>query len=293
MRYIVSAAPYDETNGGAIFQHLLVDALNRLGETAHLWPQPPIYPKSRRERLFSLFRRYATRPDLDTPVFRGKYAPADTIVVYPEVVLGNPLEANHVVRWLLYRPGVLHPYEFTDNEMFFHCGEFFDVPEITGGAPELSMWYRNRTYENQDRPDRKGVAYIIRKGDKKPRLPETETPDAVCVDGMTHAEVNDVLNRVQTFISYDEATTYSQFAAICGCDSIVVPGFYDSHEAWTAEHPLGRYGISYGFDHLDHARATRHKVIELMDEKERESLESVKRFIRLTKERFAGLSAAA
>ncbi|NND19573.1 MAG: hypothetical protein HKN98_13435 [Silicimonas sp.] len=286
MKYIVSAPPYDETNGGAIFQHLLVHTLNGLGETACLWPQPPIYRKSKRERLLALFQTYATSPDFDTPVFRGKSAPADAIVVYPEVVLGNPLKAAHVVRWLLYRPGVRHPYEFTENEMFFHCGEFFDVPEITGGAPELSMWYRNRTYRNENRPDRKGVCYIVRKGDKKPRLPETETPDAVQIDDMTHAQVNEVFNRSETFISYDEATTYSQFAAICGCDSIIVPGFYDSHEEWAATHPLGRYGVSYGFDHLDHARATRHKVIGMMDAQEKDSVESVRNFVRLTKERF-------
>lgn len=286
MRYIVSAPPYDENNGGAIFQHLLVHTLNTLGEAAFLWPQPPIYRKSKRERLLSLFETYVTSPEFNTPVFRGRKAPADAIVVYPEVVIGNPLQAEHIVRWLLYRPGVLHPYEFTENEMFFHCGEFFDVPEITGGATELSMWYRNRTYRNENRPDRKGVCYIVRKGDKKPRLPETEAPDAIRIDGMSHKEINEVFNRCETFISYDEATTYSQFAAICGCDSIIVPGFYASHEDWAASHPLGRNGISYGFDHLAHARATRDKVIGMMDAQEQESIESVKTFVHLTKERF-------
>ena len=86
-----------------------------------------------------------------------KTVPDDAIVIYPELVQGNPMRATNVVRWLLYKPGVRHPYHFTEGEMFFHCGKMFDVPELTGGAPELVMWRRNRTYRNENRPDRKGV----------------------------------------------------------------------------------------------------------------------------------------
>lgn len=289
MRYIVSAPSYDENNGGAIFLHLLVHSLNRLGETAHVWAQPDIYPPGRRERLRRLVfpPAFRTAPDLDTPVFEGRQAPGDAVVVYPEVTRGNPLRAAHVVRWILYKPGVLHPYEFTDGEMFFHCGEMFDMPELTGGAPELVMWRRNRIYRNENRPDRKGTAYIVRKGFAKERLPQTETPDAIRIDGMSHAEINEVFNRVRTFISYDEATMYSQFAAICGCDSVIVPGFFRDQDEWMASHPLARYGVAYGFENLDHARATRDRVIGMLDEKERESLETVRNFVRLTRERFA------
>lgn len=296
MIYIVSAAPYNENNGGAIFQHVLVDTLNRLGETALVWPQPPIYKKRRRDRLMNLLRPAApfpTSPELNTPVFNGRRAPSDAIVVYPEVVRGNPLRADHVVRWILYKPGVLHPYEFGSDEMFFHCGEMFDVPEITGGAAELVMWRRNRVYRNENRPGRKGVAYIVRKGFEKERLAVTETPDAIRIDGKSHAEINEIFNRVETFVSYDEATMYSQFAAICGCDSVIVPGWFPDQKTWQANHPLAANGVAYGFENLDHARATRHKVIEMMDEKERDSEESARNFIRLTKERFAAAAAPA
>lgn len=288
MKYIVSAPSYEDHNGGAIFLHMLASTLNALGEEAYIWPMPDVYQPSMRKRLQRLVRRptFETAPDLNTPIFRGKTAPDDAIVVYPELLLGNPMQAKNVVRWILYKPGELHPYEFTKDEMFFHCGEMFDVPELTGGAPELVMWRRNRTYRNENRPDRKGVCYIVRKGAAKPRLPETEDPSAIQIDHMSHAEINDIFNRCETFISYDEATMYSQFAAICGCDSIIVPGFFKSPEHWMASHPLAGNGVAYGFEHLEHARATRDKVIEMMDQKEQDSIETVKNFIKLTKERF-------
>ena len=291
MQYIVCAPSYDENNGGAIFLHQLVHVLNALGEKAFVWSMPEIYPLSKRQRLRRLFQppRFATSPELNTPVHLGDTAPDDAIVIYPELLKGNPLKAKNIVRWLLYKPGVLHPYEFTEDEMFFHCGELFDVPELTGGAPELVMWRRNRNYRNENRPDRKGTCYIVRKGFEKTRLPETEAPDAIQIDGMSHAEINEIFNRCETFISYDEATMYSQFAAICGCDSIIVPGIFDTHDAWLASHPLAPYGVAYGFEALPHARAPRDKVKAFLDQQENDSKDSVRNFITLTKERFETL----
>ncbi len=161
-----------------------------------------------------------------------------------------------------------------------------DIPQITGGAPELFLWILNQTYRNENRPDRKGVCYIVRKGNQKPRIAETESADAICIDGMTHAEVNDVFNRCHTFYSYDEATMYSQYAAVAGCISVVIPGLYESREAWAKNHKLGRYGIAYGLDDIAHAQATRHKVLDLLQSEEMKGKETVKNFTRLTKERF-------
>lgn len=163
-----------------------------------------------------------------------------------------------------------------------------DLPEVTAGAPDLYLWKINPAYRNENRPDRKGVCFLVRKGEKKSRIPETETAEAIQVDGMSHEKMNEVFNRCDIFYSYDEATMYSQFAAICGCTSVVVPGMFSSREEWAASHPNGKYGIAYGNSpaELDHARKTQPLLLEDMRKKEEESLETVKNFIRLTKQRF-------
>lgn len=289
MKYIVHAFSWSENSGGTIFLHRLVHELNQLGEEAFLVQTGPIVPLGPRSWLRYWMRRrpMRTNPDFDTPVARRRDLTKDAVVVYGERVPGNPLGLKNVVRWLLYRPGLRHPYSFSPNEMFFAVGPLSDLPELTGGAPELSMWSINRTYRNENRPDRDGVAYIVRKGDQKPRIPETEAPDAICIDGMDHAEINDVFNRCHTFYSYDEATMYSQYAAICGCASVVVPGLFESFEDWLAENRLGQYGIAYGLDDIPRAMATRDKVLPLLEEKERMGRESVVRFVEMTKARFS------
>jgi len=252
LRYIVNAPSFDPDSGGTIFLHELAHTLNSLGEEAYVWPMAPIFRQGVKSRLWSLISRPAfdTSPSLNTPLAHKRMFNApDTVVVYPEIVPGNPMGAQNVVRWLLYKPGDQHPYSFTEGEM----------------------------------------CYIVRKGHRKPRLPETEAEDAIDIHGMSHAEINEVFNRCERFYSYDEATMYSQFAVLSGCLSIVVPGEYPDRATWNKQHDLSINGIAYGdtSDEIAHALATRDKLLEQLETKEQAGLETVKNFVALTYERFS------
>ena len=282
-----------------MFMHYLTHELNQMGEQAFL-SRVQWFGKFRL-RSWLHYRRtrgpMLTNPALNTPIAGRRDITSESIVVYPEFIPGNPLKARNVVRWLLYKPGLRHPYEFGPKEMFFRAGKMSDLPEVTGGAPDLYLWKINPLYRNENRSDRKGVCYLVRKGDDKPRIPETETAEAIRVDGMSHEQMNEVFNRCDTFYSYDEATMYSQFAAISGCTSIVVPGLFSSRQEWMAEHAKARYGVAYGNspDELDHARSTREQMIADIRAREAAGVDTVRNFVALTKQRFwnnkAGLTA--
>jgi hypothetical protein len=286
--YIVYSPSYDENRGGVIFLHQLVHVLNEIGERAYLWPAGPIYRPPFRSRLKTLFRKmpYSVCKDLNTPIAHREDISESSIMVYPELVRGNPLNARNVVRWLLYRPGLRHDYEFSPGEMFFRVGGICDIPELTGGAPDLVVYKVNRSYINEKRANRSGICFIVRKGDHKPRIPETEAPDAIQIDGKSHAQINDIFNRCHTFYSYDEATMYSQYAAVCGCVSIVIPGLYGSREEWVRNYELARYGVAYGLEDIPHAVATQDKVLGLLEAEEARGIATVEQFVRLTRARF-------
>ncbi|MCI5074715.1 hypothetical protein [Oricola sp.] len=300
--YIVYASSYDPDGGGSIFLHQLVHALNSLGEEAYLWPwhRPPgrsLDWTSFRHGLRVLRGRtpravwepFAVSTDLNTPLATARDLRSSSIVVYPEVTLGNPLKATNVVRWLLYRPGLRDPYAFTKDEMFFRVGEICDIPEITGGATDLFVWTVNPAYRDEGRSDRAGACYLVRKGANTPRIPETA--NAVQIDGMSHGEIAEIFNRSTIFYSYDEASFYSQYAALCGCLSVVVPSRYSCREEWVRNHPPGRYGIAYGLDDLTHARATRHLVEGYLRQQEKDGQRTVQRFVDLTQARFQAKTA--
>lgn len=290
VKYLVMSPEYNESSGGCIFLHELVHTLRSKGEDAALVPMGFVYPRRLIKRVGDLVKPpgYATNPALDTPVEHKPRMTPQTVAMYPEMVRGNPLGAAHVARWLLYTPGVRHPYEFTENEMYFRVDEFADLPDLTGGAPDLFMWKVNRTYRNENRPDRKGACFIVRKWKDGPRHPVTDS--AIQLDGKSHEEINEIFNRCDTFYSYDDATMYSQYAAISGCLSVVIPSGDGSRDEMLANHMLGRYGIAYGFEDekIAHARATAHLVQGLLEEREKAGLATVDRFIEITKARVSG-----
>lgn len=291
--YIIMTHIYDPNNGGCVVMHQLVHELNQMGHKAFVWPAPQ-FERSLRQHIHHLrrnpksyFKResFYTHPDLDTPIATAADLKPNSIVLYAEIVPGNPLKAKNVVRWLLYKPGLAHPYRFTDNEMYFRVNELSDMPELTGGAPDLFVWSINPAYKNEGRTDRKGACYMLRKGKDKPRIPETA--DAELLDGMSHEEIAEVFNRCDVFYSYDEATFYSVYAVLCGCRSVVVPGLYKSQEEWAKNMELGKYGIAYGVENIPHADATREQLFELLRTQETDGLETIKNFVALTQEKFA------
>lgn len=293
LRYIVVAPSYSPDSGGAIFIHELAHALGTMGAQAAFWPINRLPRRGLRKQIRAIWRRpsllwrypaFAQVPGRAIPIVGWRDVGPESIVIYPEIVLGNPLGARNVVRWLLYRPGLRDPYLFGADEMFFRAGEMADLPEVTGGAPDLFLWRLNDAYHDRHRGDRNGACYLIRKGVDKPPIPQTA--DAICIDGLPHAEVADIFNRCEVFYSYDEASFYSQYAALCGCDSVVVPGLYTSRADWVAHHPPARFGVAYGLDDLDHARATRHLVIDQLRAQEAAGLETVRRFVALTEAQF-------
>jgi hypothetical protein len=92
--YYIDAPAYRRTSAGIRVMHLLCHALNSIGEEAYVYPTE-------------------TNPTLNTPLVtpeisaRHKAAGREPIVVYPEVVPGNPRKAASVVRYVLNRAGLL------------------------------------------------------------------------------------------------------------------------------------------------------------------------------------------
>jgi hypothetical protein len=202
------------------------------------------------------------------------------VVVYPEVVFGNPLRARHIARWLLCTPS------FHNKQVYFVPGEVhFRYLEMHRAVPvpwiEVADQLLNVTYvpwQHYQPPPagspRKGSAYLLRKGRGKPPVHDA---DAIEVDGMSHAQIGDLCRRVQTFISYDTQTMYSYLAALAGADSVVVPDEGMSEAEWQPDEQL-RSGVAYGFERIGWARSTRHLITDFYQRMERDSAASVGAF---------------
>ena len=202
-----------------------------------------------------------TNPRFNTPVLSLAAAQAlakqdDTIVIYAEIMAGNPLGAKNVVRWLLHDPGfhtghiyyetgelyfrfnsAVKPFAFPGSktsELFLTVVQYpLDLYNLEGALPE---------------GERHGSAYCLRKGAHKPLV--HDLIDSICIDQMPHEEVAKIFKRVTHFYCYDTLTAYYHLAAACGCKVVIIPDEGVCKEAWLS--PSARLGIAYGLEEMNH-----------------------------------------
>lgn len=283
-KFLIYAPPYDPNTGGIIALHKLCDLINRSGREAFLYPLMPSFELHAHglrhlqamidqfQARFQAAKDFRVNPDFITPTLLPEIddeAGADMVVVYPEIVFGNPLRAPNVVRWMMHKPGFwTKQVYYGAGELHFYYGQAFreyDVPRCTTSDLLLTIQHTPLHVYLDEQPDRPraGTAYCLRKGKDRPLVHDLS--DSILVDGKSHEEIAEIFKRVKTFICYDLWTTYSRYAALAGCDSVIVPQEGVSPEQWAPE-PGNRMGVAYGFDDLERARSTRGDLIRFYRE---------------------------
>lgn len=296
MKFIIVTPGYDDNAGGIVVLHQLCDRLNHLGYKAYLWPffKPALvfpHPFKTIYLFFRYFRKsikygFKKNPKLNTPT--ASYQDLkDAVVVYPEVIVGDPLKAKNVVRWLLHKPGFNNggKIDFGLNDLFFYYDKAFDDSRYNK-FPENHLHIvsqRSDVYNVTNNSTRKGSCYLLRKGYKRELVHDITATRLV--DGLSHEETAIVFNEVEYCISYDTHTMYNVYAVMCGCIPIVVPEEGVSKEQWQPNEE-NRYGIAYGFDDIEYALQTRSMLLQYIEKQERQSNESVRYFVEKCKSYF-------
>ena len=298
MKFLITAGDFDALSGGGLALHLLCDLLNRSGTEAYICEKVQameVTPTTAWGGLGSVVRAWArwhfrqkrrrlvTAPDLRTPVLRDlsvvREAP-DWIVIYPEIIYGNPLVAKNVVRWFLHHPGYFRGQTgINRDELHVRYSDWQRLPQIEwchAYPGNLRPFKVPACYTPPaaDAP-RSGTAYCLRKGAGRPIVHDLR--DSVLIDPLNHAQTAEVFRRVKTFISYDLYTAYSSLAVLCGADSVVVPDPSLTETQWYANEE-DRWGLAYGFDRLEAARATAARQRARRQALEADSLRSVAAF---------------
>ena len=253
--FLIAAPSYTNESGGAMVLHQLCHLLNELGE-AYVVPMPrgSVINWLNIENVEKLvaaeknqLANFKTCPSLKTPIF-SSYPGLNLeacVAVYPEVVLGNPFQFNNVARWVLYHSGFHRRISCTSKgEVEFKFNQEFAGAKILGFSETadltLYIWmpdeetistFRRNIDVSQKKlqKDRIGVAYCIRKGQK--RQHDLIGEDAICIDGKSMDEIIVILKKVKYFVSFDPDTYYSELAVAHGCCSLISSPNYEGKEA--------------------------------------------------------------
>ena len=147
------------------------------------------------------------------------------VVIYPEVIAGNPLNARHVVRWILCKPDIFHngiTNTWGYNDLLVLYSSFDPKIQVT----DTDIMYCATKMEVPDLPNvqRDKHRGTLRKGD----LFHTRVHINRYLDGkeLIHYDFDEMIHllaRSISFTSADPYTYWSFFAAMCHTPSIVIP----------------------------------------------------------------------
>ena len=200
--YIIHAPKYSKSNGVRVL-YKLGEELEKKGYKAYIYgPKSEEYTKC----------EYI---DKITPEMKK-----NDIVVYPEIIWGNPLGFNNVVRYILYYPGKLggSSYYPEDEQLFKYLSEFYPECKNRLTIPTLD---RDLFYSD-DTPKTKDCVFIY-KGGKWKDIPELAGLTEITSKYPEKREdLAQLLRETKTLYSYDDCTLLLDEATVCGCQVKII-----------------------------------------------------------------------
>ncbi len=280
--YYIYCPPFRETSGGVRAMHYLCHWLNESGEEAYLINE-------------------GTSDKLNTPVLkpeigdRHRLEGREPVVIYPEVIHGNPLQARHVVRYLLNIPGRLTdtPIDllgWSKNDIVYTHG-WDIVPEgWQAGLLQVPL-LDTSVFHPEGAGERKGSLvwlhrYLAKGGEPLP-LTADSTEISYRVPVRTPEQLAELYRSAEMLYTYEHTTACFE-ALLCGCPVVYLPN------PLTMERPVHSYlgddGVAWGAsdEAIARARATVHLVSEKYAETRKAFLEELKEFISHTQSRVSG-----
>lgn len=313
LTFIIQTPGYDKNVGGFCALHYLADRLVALGEQNVYVTTDKINPRWKAKTIclesphflndsfysvvyklcntlqefvfFNTFKRKLVRLQRRLfPTLLWKHFDINsTVVICGEALVGTPFNAKHVVRWIMNTPGLLGGKGIYDvNDHIFQYHTWFKVNEkyqVQGELRAIDLNYHLSTYQNQNIPNRKPGAYLIRKGTNKTfnQHPEGFIHADPILENCSDEEAADFFNRIETFVSYDDMTFISVQAALCGCSSIIIGGEGDrSVENLKKVNRIN--GVAYGWDDLEWANTTMPLLRPHYEKINQENLETIRNF---------------
>lgn len=264
MKFIIWCWDYHKFVGGVRIQHKLCHLLNELGHEAYITAKN-------------------TNPLWNTPTYDGSgFDKENTVVIYPECISENLLDAKHVVRWLLFHQIA----DYNPNDYIFKLFDHYvSKDNICHGILkvldyDLKPWYDR----NLERPYN---MVCLRKGIWKKSYPIDSSLRFHFIQDEIEKEYKDenlvayCMNRSKYYVCYDESSFIPIQAALCGCIPIVIPAPYYTADQWRENFPAWKYGIAYGFskDEINHAISTNHLIRDHV-ESFNDNYDSVKEFVK-------------
>lgn len=241
MKKIIVASPdYTTKYGGIVVLHKLSHILNEIGFDSYM------VNHTGDARVVKLNNNFNTK-NINASYIDKEH----DIIIYPEIVKGNPYNVNKSVRYVLYYNKLQNTYTtWGDNDFWIYYGdEFYDGMR----DKNILTIYDTKVHYFRDLNENRHIksCFLIKKGNDYNHVSKNYHPvNSLEINNWEDSYLLDIFNRCETFYSYDYNTYISIIAALCGCKSIIVPLKNISANDFRATNVDRAYGIAYGSDDI-------------------------------------------
>lgn len=255
--YYIVAPRYVQSSAGIRALYLLCHHLNLKGYQAYILVTSKTLPD---DGVYDLIAPFITKNIINYHR-RKNLCP---VVVYPEIISGNPLKSSCVVRYVLNYPGLLGGDKIyhKDEIVFAYSKKLADtvtchkaeVIYIPACDPDIF-------YPPQDSADRSGACYYAAKYRAHGFIPQEITNGLFEITrghptSPNQVQIADVFRKAEIFYSYED-TALAIEATLCGCPTVFIPSDFLKNGP-LAEDEVGADGMAFGtsLESIEHARNT-------------------------------------
>jgi hypothetical protein len=276
--YYIYTTDYVEISGGIRAMHLLCHTLNIAGEEAYVTAHG----------ISNELRTPVLTDDVRDHHLAQNRAP---IVVYPEIIRDNPLNAENVVRFLLNFPGLIsgEDPEWLDSDLIFTHGMHVVPNGVEAHLLEIPL-INSKIYNSEgvdDKERRGSLVFINRYLDRGGKLlPITSDSLEISrrVPFRMPAELAKLYRSAQFMYAYEPSTACFE-ALLCGCpviylpNDLLLPARFDGY--------LGPDGSAWGTEPsaVEAAKKTVHLAAKKYEEKKQIFWGQLTHFVETTQDR--------
>lgn len=273
--YYLSAPDYRQSFAGIRALHYLCHFLNECGYEAYVTSE-------------------TTHPGLRAPTLGGRIlrqhflAGRRPIVLYPEIVSGNPLGGETVVRWLLNKPGHLGgDTRYAASDLIFYFDPWVLPEDLKGEHLRVPTqdWSIFNNLDNEFDDRRQGFCYYAHKflhfGGTVPEEIKRHGISLGQERSLSHEEIAAHLRRAEALYCFEQSAMISE-ARACGCPVLIVPSEYNPTTQW--EHLPAGVALSTEPDPLERLRHELRGIAREQEELFESSKQMIGAFIRITQQ---------
>lgn len=246
--YYIYAPDYRETSSGICVMHYLCHALNIAGHEAYVAlcdvKNPALRTPSLSEELIKCHQDLGRTP----------------IVVYPEVVSGNPLSGPVVVRYILNREGFLtgNGLQAGRNDLFFHYAHDFRDESLNTNMLTLPV-IDSELFSPPKEPVERTKSYLYLHRHLIRDVDFSSLPADIEILSLskpkTLAQLAEIFKTAAVLYSYEISATCTE-AMLCGCPVIYLQGGHIDTLPFTEHFGDAGAAMHYEPGGLERARAS-------------------------------------